>query len=77
MKALDRRFVYDLQKKERRKSMIALTASFASLGSPWQIKKRQLLFKREAFIAAASVLAHFSSTNITKVVKVSYYERKT
>lgn len=37
MKAPDRRFVYDLQKR-RRKSMISLSVSFASQGSPWQQK---------------------------------------
>ncbi len=39
MTALDRRFVYDLQKR-RRKSMIALTASFVSQGSPCHRKKK-------------------------------------
>lgn len=47
MKALDRRFVYDLQ-KEMRKSMIALTAYFASEGSPCK-EKCQLLFQFNLF----------------------------
>lgn len=48
MKALDRRFVYDLQKR-RRKSVIAPAASFASQARPCR-RKRHLQVQFQVFI---------------------------
>lgn len=55
MRALDRRFVYDLQ-KGRRKSMIALTAFFASQGSLHYRKKYSCSF------LSSELCSYFGST---------------
>lgn len=75
MKALDRRFVYDLQ-KGMGKSVIALTAYFASQGSPCK-EKWQLLFHSTYIVLSSEV--HILSVPFTtqaQVVKVCFEHNK-